>query len=99
MWVPADRDRWRARPTGEGGGIVFFFPVCSAREFEDWRLLSHVQAELRPDDFTRTLGRHLCEHIRGTRKRRVRSATDEKECREVRLYVVAVAELRQMQAT
>jgi hypothetical protein len=36
VWVPADNDRWRAAyPTDDEGELVFFCPVCAAREFSD----------------------------------------------------------------
>jgi hypothetical protein len=35
VWVPADKDRWRAYPTDDEGELVFFCPVCATREFDD----------------------------------------------------------------
>jgi hypothetical protein len=35
VWVPADRDRWRAYATDDEGELVFFCPVCAGREFDD----------------------------------------------------------------
>jgi hypothetical protein len=35
VWVPADKDRWRAYPTDDEGELVFFCPHCAARETDD----------------------------------------------------------------
>jgi hypothetical protein len=35
VWVPADKDRWRAYPTDDEGELVFFCPVWATREFDD----------------------------------------------------------------
>jgi hypothetical protein len=34
VWVPADKDRWRAYPTDGEGELFFFCPVCATREFD-----------------------------------------------------------------
>jgi hypothetical protein len=35
VWLPADKDRWRAYPTDDEGELVFFCPVCAGRESDD----------------------------------------------------------------
>jgi hypothetical protein len=36
VWVPADKDRWRAYPTDDAGELFFFFCArVRAREFDD----------------------------------------------------------------
>jgi hypothetical protein len=36
VWTPADQDRWRCYLTTDGE-LVFYWPECAAREFDDSR--------------------------------------------------------------
>ena len=34
IWLPADKDHWRAYPNEDEGELVFFCPDCAKREFD-----------------------------------------------------------------